>query len=136
MSGHSAVLLLVHSRTMKRDIISIADLSTPEIVAILDVAAHLKVERRSGISHSAPLAGRALALLFLKPSLRTRLSFEMAMEQLGGTSRFLGPNEVGLGTRESVPDVARTLGVYVDAVAVRVFGHEVAQELARHCPAP
>ena len=50
----------------------------------------------------------ALALLFLKPSLRTRLSFEMAMEQLGGTSRFLGPNEVGLGTRESVPDVARS----------------------------
>src|SRR5215204_957898 len=134
MSGHSAVLLLVHSRTMKRDIISIADLSTPEIVAILGVAARLKAERRAGRSHSAPLAGRALALLFLKPSLRTRLSFEMAMEQLGGTSRFLGPNEVGLGTRESVPDVARTIGLYVDAVAVRVFAHSVAKELAEHCP--
>jgi ornithine carbamoyltransferase len=60
----------------------------------------------------------------------------MAMEQLGGTSRFLGPNEVGLGTRESVPDVARTIGAYVDAVAVRVFGHEVAEELAQHCPVP
>jgi ornithine carbamoyltransferase len=58
----------------------------------------------------------------------------MAMEQLGGTSRFLGPNEVGLGTRESVPDVARTIGLYVDAVAVRVFAHEVARELAAHCP--
>jgi ornithine carbamoyltransferase len=118
---------------MKRDIISIADLSTPEIVAILDVAARLKADRKSGRSHSAPLAGKALALLFLKPSLRTRLSFEMAMEQLGGTSRFLGPNEVGLGTRESVPDVARTIGLYVDAVAVRVFAHSVAKELAEYC---
>jgi ornithine carbamoyltransferase len=118
---------------MKRDIISIADLTTPEIGAILDVAARLKAERKAGIT-SAPLAGKALALLFLKPSLRTRLSFEMAMEQLGGTSRFLGPNEVGLGTRESVPDVARTIGLYVDAVAVRVFAHEVARELAAHCP--
>ncbi len=120
---------------MKRDIISIADLSTAEIVAILDVAARLKAERKAGIT-SAPLAGKALALLFLKPSLRTRLSFEMAMEQLGGTSRFLGPNEVGLGTRESVPDVARTIGLYVDAVAVRVFAHSVAKELAAHCPVP
>jgi ornithine carbamoyltransferase len=119
---------------MKRDIISIADLSTPEIVALLDVAARLKAERKAGKSHSAPLAGKALALLFLKPSLRTRLSFEMAMEQLGGTSRFLGPNEVGLGTRESVPDVARTIGLYVDAVAVRVFSHDVAKELAEYCP--
>jgi ornithine carbamoyltransferase len=120
---------------MKRDIISIADLTTPEIVAILDVAARLKADRTAGIT-SVPLAGKALALLFLKPSLRTRLSFEMAMEQLGGTSRFLGPNEVGLGTRESVPDVARTIGLYVDAVAVRVFAHAVARELAAHCPVP
>jgi ornithine carbamoyltransferase len=118
---------------MKRDIISIADLSTSEILALLDVAGRLKAERKAGIT-SAPLAGKALALLFLKPSLRTRLSFEMAMEQLGGTSRFLGPSEVGLGTRESVPDVARTIGLYVDAVAVRVFAHSVARELATHCP--
>jgi ornithine carbamoyltransferase len=117
---------------MKRDVISIADLSTPEIVALLDVAARLKADRRAGKRTDA-LAGKALALLFLKPSLRTRLSFEMAMEQLGGTSRFLGPNEVGLGTRESVPDVARTIGLYVDAVAVRVFAHSVARELAEHC---
>jgi ornithine carbamoyltransferase len=120
---------------MKRNIISIADLSTAEITALLDVAARMKTDRAAG-RHSAPLARKALALLFLKPSLRTRLSFEMAMEQLGGTSRFLGPTEVGLGTRESVPDVARTIGLYVDAVAVRVFAHDVARELARHCPVP
>jgi len=120
---------------MKRDIISIADLSTAEITTLLDVALRLKSERKAG-RHSAPLAHKALALLFLKPSLRTRLSFEMAMEQLGGTSRFLGPSEIGLGTRESVPDVARTIGLYVDAVAVRVFAHTVARELAQHCPVP
>ncbi|MFN8636259.1 MAG: ornithine carbamoyltransferase [Chloroflexota bacterium] len=118
---------------MKRDVISIADLTTPEIVALLDVAARVKAEHKAGQVNTS-LAGKALALLFLKPSLRTRLSFEMAMEQLGGTSRFLGPNEVGLGTRESVPDVARTIGLYVDAVAVRVFAHSVAKELAQHCP--
>lgn len=120
---------------MKRDLISIADLTTDEILALLDLATRLKAERKAGLQ-SAPLNGLAIALLFLKPSLRTRLSFEMAMEQLGGTSRFLGPNEVGLGTRESVPDVARTLGAYVDGVVVRVFEHSVAEELAQHCPVP
>src|SRR4051794_30165222 len=118
---------------MKRDLISIADLATDEIASLVELAAKLKADRKAGL-RSAPLDGLALALLFLKPSLRTRLSFEMAMEQLGGTSRFLGPNEVGLGTRESVPDVARTIGLYVDAVAVRVFAHSVARELAEHCP--
>jgi len=121
--------------TGKRDLISIADLTADEILALVDLAAQLKADRKAG-RRSAPLDGKALALLFLKPSLRTRLSFEMAMEHLGGTSRFLGPGEVGLGTRESVPDVARTLGAYVDAVAVRVFAHEVAVELAQHCPVP
>jgi ornithine carbamoyltransferase len=120
---------------MKRDLISIADLTTDEILTLVECAAKLKADRKAGL-RSAPLDGLALALLFLKPSLRTRLSFEMAMEQLGGTSRFLGPNEVGLGTRESVPDVARTLGAYVDGVAVRVFEHTVAEEMAAHCPVP
>jgi ornithine carbamoyltransferase len=120
---------------MKRDLISIADLTTEEMLSLIDLAARLKAERKAG-QRSAPLDGLAIALLFLKPSLRTRLSFEMAMEQLGGTSRFLGPNEVGLGTRESVPDVARTLGAYVDGVVVRVFEHTVAAELAQHCPVP
>src|SRR6187455_2862654 len=120
---------------MKRDLISIADLSTDEILNLVDLAARLKAERKAGV-RSAPLDGLAIALLFLKPSLRTRLSFEMAMEQLGGRSRFLGPTEVGLGTRESVPDVARTLGAYVDGAVVRVFEHSVAEELARHCPVP
>jgi ornithine carbamoyltransferase len=120
---------------MKRDLLSIADLSADEIVSLLDVAARLKAERRAGVRSSA-LEGKALALLFLKPSLRTRLSFELAMVQLGGVSRFIAPAEVGLGTRESVPDVARTLGCYVDGVVVRVFAQAVAEELAAHCPVP
>lgn len=120
---------------MKRDLIGIADLTTDEIVGLVDLAARLKADRKAG-KRSAPLDGLALALLFLKPSLRTRMSFEMAMEQLGGTSRFLGPTEVGLGTRESVPDVARTLGAYVDGVVVRVFEHTVAEQMATHCPVP
>jgi ornithine carbamoyltransferase len=117
---------------MKRDLISIDDLSTDEVLALLDRAAAMKRSRRS----PALLRGRILALVFEKPSLRTRLSFEVAMLQLGGTARFLGPAEVGMGKRESVGDVARTLGAYVDAVAARVFAHSVVEELARHCPVP
>ncbi len=120
---------------MKRDLLSIADLSTDEILALLDEAARLKAERRAGVRRAA-LAGKALALLFLKPSLRTRLSFELAMVELGGVSRFIAPTEVGLGTRESVPDVARTLGCYVDGVVARVFAQSVADELAAYCPVP
>ena len=120
---------------MKKDLVSIADLTSEELLAILDDAARLKGEWRAGV-RPTPLAGRALALLFEKPSLRTRLSFEMAMVQLGGTARFLGPVEVGLGKRESVADVARTLGAYVDGVVVRTFAHETVEELAAHCSAP
>ncbi len=118
---------------MKRDLLSIADLSNDEILALLDVAARLKEERRAGIRRTT-LAGKALALLFLKPSLRTRLSFELAMIELGGVSRFIAPTEVGLGTRESVPDVARTLGCYVHGVVGRVFAQRVVEELAALLP--
>jgi len=120
---------------MKRDLLSIADVSTDELHALLATAARLKAERLAGV-HAAPLAHKSLALLFLKPSLRTRLSFELAMVQLGGVSRFIAPTEVGLGTRESVPDVARTLGCYVDGVVARVFAQATADELAAHCPVP
>jgi ornithine carbamoyltransferase len=111
------------------------DLSAEELQLLLDLAARLKREWQAG-QRQAPLPGRTLALLFEKPSLRTRLSFEQAIYQLGGAARFLGPNEVGLGKRESIADVARTLGCYVDAVAVRTFGQEVLEELAAHCPVP
>ncbi|MFN8522720.1 MAG: ornithine carbamoyltransferase [Chloroflexota bacterium] len=120
---------------MKRDLISSADLSAAEYAMLLDSAAKLKSDYVQGVRPTV-LAGKLLALLFEKPSLRTRLSFEAAMLQLGGTARFLGPTEVAMGKRESVPDVARTAGLYTDGVAARIFGHEVAEQLAKYCPKP
>jgi ornithine carbamoyltransferase len=120
---------------VKRDFLSMADLSAEELHGLLDHAARLKAIGRSA-RPEALLAGRTMALLFEKPSLRTRLSFELAMARLGGWSRFLGPGEVGLGQRESVADVGRTLGAYVDLVVVRLFDQAVAEALAAHCPAP
>jgi ornithine carbamoyltransferase len=120
---------------VKKDLIGIDDVSAEEIRGLLDEAERLKEDWKHGV-RPTPLAGKTLALLFEKPSLRTRLSFELAMIHLGGTSRFLGPADVGLGKRESVADVARTLGLYVEGVAVRVFGHEIAEEIAANCPVP
>jgi len=82
------------------------------------------------------LAGKTLALVFEKPSLRTRVSFDVAMRQLGGDCIYLSPAEVGLGTREPVEDVARVLSRYVDCIAARTFAHETVQELARWAEVP
>jgi ornithine carbamoyltransferase len=105
-------------------------------IGILDTPADLPgflVERAAALKKSpanSPLAGRTLALLFEKPSLRTRVSFDVGMAQLGGRAIYLSPHEVGLGQREPVADVARVLGRYVDAIAARTFRHETVQELA------
>jgi ornithine carbamoyltransferase len=102
-----------------------SDLTADELQEILDVAVAMK---RDG---SGPvLAGQTLALLFEKPSLRTRVSFDMAMFQLGGRCIYLSPAEVGLGSREAVCDVARVLGRQVDAIAARVFAQATLTELA------
>jgi ornithine carbamoyltransferase len=85
---------------------------------------------------SAVLKGKTLALLFEKPSLRTRASFDVAMQQLGGHALYLSPAEVGLGEREPVADVARVLSRYVDAIAARTFKHETVEELARWADVP
>jgi ornithine carbamoyltransferase len=85
---------------------------------------------------SAPLAGRVLALIFEKPSLRTRVTFEVGMVQLGGRSVYLMAHEIQMGVRESVPDVARNLGLWVDAVAVRAFEHRTVEEFARWAGVP
>lgn len=84
----------------------------------------------------AMLSGKGLALLFEKPSLRTRVSFEVAMRQLGGYCLYLSPAEVGLGKREPVADVARVLSRYVDAIAARTFSQDTVQELARWSSVP
>jgi ornithine carbamoyltransferase len=113
-----------------RHFLDIPDLSTDEISQLLSEAARLKAARRIRRSDEAPLRGRVVGMVFEKPSLRTRVSFESAVAQLGGTCLFLPGNEVGLGWRESHEDFARVIGQYVDALVVRVFKHETATKLA------
>jgi len=118
-----------------RHLLSIADLETRELKEILKLARELKAEWRAG-GNRPLLAGKALGMIFQKPSLRTRVSFEMAMLHLGGWALYLSPGEVGLGTRESVPDVARVLGRYVDGIMARVFAHADIEVLAAYSPVP
>ncbi len=119
--------------TRVRHFLSIADLSSDEMTALLDDAGALK---RDPVPHDAPLRGRALAMIFEKPSLRTRLSFDVAMRDLGGHSSYLSPQEVGLGRRESVSDVARVVSRYVDVVVLRTFAHETLEEFAKFSAVP
>jgi ornithine carbamoyltransferase len=113
-----------------RNFLDIPDLSADEISHLLADAARLKAARRVRPSDDLPLRGRVVGLVFEKPSLRTRVSFEAAVAQLGGTSLFLPGNEVGLGWRESVEDFGRTIGQYVDALVLRVFKHDTVRGLA------
>lgn len=115
--------------------LSLADFSPDEIISFLDLADALKAEWREG-GNKPILAGKSLALLFQKPSLRTRVSFEMGMVHLGGHALYISPTEVGLGKRESVADVARVLSSYVDGIMARVFSHDHILELARYSSSP
>ncbi len=120
-----------------RDLLSIADLSAGELDEVLDRAALLKAEFRAGRRHrDRPLVGRTLAMLFEKPSLRTRVSFEAGMSQLGGHAIHLAPGDVGLGVRESIADVARNLERWVDAIIIRTFAHDIVLELAAEAAIP
>ena len=115
----------------KRDFISVTDLSPAETRLLVQRGAAGK-----GQVSNRPLAGKSVALLFEKPSLRTKVSFQVAVEQLGGYSLYMGGDEVGLGIREPVSDVARVLSGYVDCIVARVFRHEDLHELARHASVP
>lgn len=114
-----------------KDLLSIADLEAQDISSLIQDAIRMKAEGWSSL-----LGGKGLALLFEKPSLRTRVSLEMAMRQLGGETIYLSPAEVGLGERESVPDVARVLSRYVDIIAARTFSHQSITTLARYATVP
>jgi ornithine carbamoyltransferase len=116
---------------MNKDLLSIEDLNRQEIERLIEQALRMKQGGRRPL-----LSGKSLALLFEKPSLRTKVSFDIAMNQLGGHSIYLSPEEVGLGKRESVADVARVLSRYVDGIAARTFSHETVQTLARYSPVP
>lgn len=113
-----------------RHLLASADLAPAEIAVLLDFALSLKRQPRR------LLRGRELALLFEKPSLRTRVSFQVAMRHLGGETIYLAPQEVGLGEREAIKDVARVLSRYVDIVAVRTYGQTIVEEYAEYSAIP
>jgi ornithine carbamoyltransferase len=120
---------------MYRHIISLAELSAQDFDDILKVAAYLKARHKRGVPETA-LAGKSLAMIFEKPSLRTRLSFEMAMVQLGGHATYIRGEEVGLNVREPVKDVARVLSRMVNGIMVRTFAHQNVVDLAAHATVP
>jgi len=117
------------------DFIAIADHSSAEIRGLLEEAVRLKAEWSKG-GNKPILKGKALAMVFQKPSLRTRVSFEMGMQHLGGHALYIGPQEIGLGQREAIADVARVLDGYVDGIMARVFAHEHVVELAKWAERP
>lgn len=114
---------------------SINDLSPADAAAILDLAGRLKAELKGGIPHPL-LQSKTLALVFEKPSLRTRTTFDVGMYQLGGHTIYMGHSDIGPGTREAVPDIARNLSRWVDGIVTRTFAHRTVVELARHATVP
>jgi ornithine carbamoyltransferase len=120
---------------MVKHFLSLADYSSEEIENLLALAARLKRERAEGGNRPA-LRGKVLGMIFEKPSLRTRVSFDMAMRHVGGDALYLSPAEIGLGQRESIADVSRVLSGYVDAIMARVFAHEHILELAKYSRVP
>lgn len=115
--------------------LAISDFSSEEIQDLLDLAVRLKAEWMKG-RNPPLLKGKVLAMLFQKPSLRTRVSFDMAMRHFGGDALYLSPSEIGLGKREAISDIARVLSGYVDGMMARVFEHEHILELAHWSTIP
>ncbi len=119
---------------LKRDIISVLDMRD-DLGSILEKALKVKKEPPKG-RRPEPLKRKVLAMVFEKPSLRTRVSFEVGVAQLGGTALYIGPDEVQMGKRESVADVARVLSGYANGIMYRAFSNEVMRELAKHATIP
>ena len=120
---------------MTKDFLKITDFSRDEIFETFSLCAELKAKTKARTEHHI-LKGQTLAMLFQKPSTRTRVSFEVGMYQLGGHALYLSPNEIGLGKRESVADVARVLSRFNDGIMARVFGHEIVEGLAKFADVP
>lgn len=118
---------------MKKDFVSVKDLTIKELEDIFNLTERLKKDKAS---FSRVLAGKTQALIFQKPSNRTRVSFEVGMYQLGGYSIYLGPDEINLGVRESIKDVAKTLSRYVDVIVLRTFEHKNVLEMAKFAAIP
>ncbi|MBI4676703.1 MAG: ornithine carbamoyltransferase [Elusimicrobia bacterium] len=123
------------SSSCRKNFITLSDMTRRELEGYFDLALRLKRERKAGRIHRH-LAGKNLAMIFQKPSTRTRVSFEMAMRQLGGHGMYLSGNDLQLGRGETIPDTARVLSRYVDAVMARVFAHSDVEALAEHATVP
>lgn len=119
---------------LKRDIISVLDMKD-DFEKILENALNMKSGPKKG-QKKDPLKGKMLGMVFEKPSLRTRVSFEVGMAQLGGQSMYIGPDEVGIGKRETVSDVANVLSRYVDVIMYRAFSNKIMRELAEYAQVP
>lgn len=115
-----------------RDFLAIPDYSREELLALFELAERM----RSGEYRDKPLAGKSLAMIFMKSSTRTRVSFEVGAWQLGGHALFLSPRDVQLGRGEPIADTARVLSRYVDGIMIRTFAHAEVEELAKHATVP
>jgi len=120
---------------MKRDFLHITDFTRDEIDEVLELSARLKKETREGTSHLL-LQGKTLAMIFQKPSARTRVSFETGMYQLGGHALFLSPADIGMGKRETTADIARLFSRYNDIIMARVFDHQHILDLGKYAAIP
>ena len=120
---------------MKQDFLAVSDYSPKELQEMLDLAVRLKKEHFA--NGNQPLfKGKVLGMIFQKPSLRTRLSFDMAMRHMGGDALYISPAEIGLGQRESVHDVAKVISGYVEIIMARVFEHQHVLDLAKYATIP
>jgi ornithine carbamoyltransferase len=115
------------------DFLSLRDFTPEQVRHLLDLASDIKKRRET---YSAALRGKTLALIFEKPSLRTRVSFDVGIQQLGGFSVYLSPAEINLGKRESIHDVAKNLERMVQGIMIRTFAHEIVEEMAREASIP
>ena len=123
------------TKLSKKDLISIEDLTKEEIELILSIADMIRTKHKNK-ELFVPLLGKALAMIFRKPSTRTRISFEMGMFQLGGAALYMSPNELQLGRGETIADTARVLSRYVHGIMIRTFDHKEVVELAEHAGVP
>ena len=120
---------------MKKDFVHISDLTSDEIFDILDRAKWIKSKFKENADYK-PFHGKTLAMIFAKPSARTRVSFETGFYRLGGHALYLGPNDIGIGKRESTADIARVLSRFNDMIMARLFNHQDIIDLAENASVP
>ena len=119
-----------------RHFLDIRDFDTATLQAMLDEAAAMKAALKGGVGTAKPLSGKSVAMIFEKPSTRTRVSFEVGISQLGGTPLMLSAQDLQIGRGESIEDTARVLSRYVDAITIRCFSHDTLLTLAEHATVP